>query len=116
MPDDPTTRSAADPPIACQPFALTAAERARSRDLRRALAAATREARSHGEGYAFRLRADPEVFRQAAEWITLERRCCPFLDFALRWPRAAPEPWLEVTGPAGTREFLAAEMPELPRD
>lgn len=26
---------------------------------------------------------DSILFRDVAEWISLERRCCPFLEFAL---------------------------------
>lgn len=103
-------------PIACVPNALTREERARSQELRRELAGATEETRPLASGYSFRYRNDPALFRKAAEWIALERRCCPFLTFELRWGRGAAAPWLHITGPAGTREFLSAEMPELPRE
>ena len=103
-------------PIACVPNALTRGERDRSRDLRRELAAATVETRSLDSGYSYRYAADPEVFRKVAEWIALERRCCPFLTFTFRWPPGGSPPWLDITGPAGTREFLRAEMPELPAE
>ena len=102
-------------PIVCVPSALTREERTRSRELRRELAAATVETRAKPNGYSYRYRDDPEIFRKAAEWITLERRCCPFLTFELRWSQGASTPWLELTGPEGTREFLGAEMPELPQ-
>lgn len=103
-------------PIACAPHALTREERDRSRELRRELAAATVVTRCLPDGYSYRYRADAEVFRKAAEWITLERRCCPFLTFTLRWEHGAAAPMLDLTGPEGTREFLRAEMPELPRE
>lgn len=105
-------------PVACVPQALSREERDRARDLRRELAAATVETRSLPSGYSYRYRADADadVFRKAAEWVTLERRCCPFLTFTLRWGQGQAAPWLDLTGPAGTREFLRAEMPELPRE
>ncbi len=103
-------------PVACVPRALSREERDRSRDLRRELAAATVETLSLSGGYSYRYRADADVFRKAAEWVTLERRCCPFLTFTLRWGAGDAAPWLDLTGPAGTREFLRAEMPELPRE
>jgi hypothetical protein len=41
-----------------------------------------------------------------ATMIDAERRCCPFLRFqVLAEPDNGPV-WLEVTGPAGTRDFL----------
>lgn len=103
-------------PVACVPHALSREERDRSRDLRRELAAATVETQSLPGGYRYRYRNDADVFRKAAEWVTLERRCCPFLTFTLRWEQGHAAPGLDLTGPAGTREFLRAEMPELPRE
>jgi hypothetical protein len=103
-------------PIACRPDALTPAQRDRSRALREELAASTQETRAGADGYEFRLRDDPDVFRKAAEWITLERRCCPFMAFDLRWAQGESSPVLGVTGPEGTKEFLAGEMPELPHE
>ncbi len=111
-----TDPSASDSmPIACRPHALSKDERARSQALRSELAAATAKTRELPAGYAFAYRADASLFQKAAEWIGLERRCCPFLTFELRWSQgddAAPE--LLLTGPKGTKDFLAAEMPELP--
>ena len=50
----------------------------------------------------------------ASEWIGLERQCCPFLSFELRWPSGEGGPSLRLSGPTGVKEFLKAEMPELP--
>ena len=38
--------------------------------------------------------------------IDAERRCCPFLRFHVIAEASTGPVWLEVTGPAGTREFL----------
>jgi hypothetical protein len=103
-------------PVACQPFALSAAERAHARELRATLSAAVQQTRALSDGYAWRYPPDPVLFRTAAEWIGLDRRCCPFLTFSLTWEAGDAAPWLEVTGPEGTLEFLEAEMPELPRE
>jgi hypothetical protein len=102
-------------PIVCRPQALSNEERSRSQSLRTELAGATQETKELPTGYAFRYRPDATLFQKAAEWITLERRCCPFLTFELGWQQGDDSaPWLAVTGPQGTKEFLAAEMPELP--
>ena len=53
-----------------------------------------------------------ENFRQLAEFMFNERRCCPFLEFTLRIePNNAPISLL-LTGPEGTQEFLRAEFGE----
>jgi hypothetical protein len=113
---NPTTAaSVEDMPIACRMNALTKEERERSRALRTELTAAITEKRALPNGLSFTWRPDALTFEKAAEWITLERRCCPFLAFDLQWLQGDESaPWLTLTGPKGTREFLAAEMPELP--
>jgi hypothetical protein len=40
--------------------------------------------------------------------IELERRCCPFLQFRLTVEPNRGATWLELTGPEGTKDFLAA--------
>jgi hypothetical protein len=61
------------------------------------------------DGYAFRLPADPVLFQQAAEWVALERRCCPFVQFALEW-KEDDTVWVRFTGAPGVKQFLAAEI------
>jgi hypothetical protein len=61
------------------------------------------------DGFGFRLAADPALFQQAAEWISLERRCCPFVRFALEW-RVDESVWVRLTGGPGVKEVIAAEM------
>jgi hypothetical protein len=101
-------------PITCQLHALSEAERVRSAALRRELTTATREKKELAQGYAFRLPNDGALFERAAEWLVLERRCCPFLSFELSWQADdGASPWLSITGPDGTKEFLAAEIPAL---
>ncbi|MCA1590943.1 MAG: hypothetical protein LC734_11295, partial [Acidobacteria bacterium] len=39
------------------------------------------------DGYAFRFRSDDDAFAMLNEFIVLERRCCPFLDFTMTVPR-----------------------------
>jgi hypothetical protein len=52
------------------------------------LRAAAQETRELPDGYSFRLPSDEATIQRTAEWITLERRCCPFIAFGLRvWQR-----------------------------
>jgi hypothetical protein len=59
------------------------------------------------EGYAFRFA--PDAFADVARFVANERKCCPFLDFEIAAESAGPV-WLRLTGPAGTRAFLEAEL------
>jgi hypothetical protein len=71
---------------------------------------------AHEFGRSYHLRPDAQAFRAAAEWIALERQCCPFLTFEMVWEPGAAGPTINIGGPEGTREFLAAELPELPAE
>ncbi|HEV2914146.1 MAG TPA: hypothetical protein VGX92_12770 [Pyrinomonadaceae bacterium] len=62
------------------------------------------------EGYAFRLQADAETIPRAAEFITIERLCCPFLNFELEVGPSGSPVWLRLTGRAGVKQFIEAEF------
>ena len=67
------------------------------------------------DGAAFRYPSAAGLLEGLAEFIRVERQCCPFLRFRLTVEPAGGPLWLELTGPPGTREFLAAEVgPEDP--
>ena len=100
-------------PIVCVPDALSPEERTLSATLRGRLANAIETTTEEPDGYSFRLRSDALAFQEAARWVTLERRCCPFLSFEMTW-EVAGAPHLRIAGPEGAKEFLRAELPELP--
>jgi hypothetical protein len=68
------------------------------------------EARWLPDGVRLRFAADAERLAMLATFIDLERRCCAFLRFRLTIEPGGGPVWLELTGPPGTREFLAAEL------
>jgi hypothetical protein len=59
------------------------------------------------QGRRWRFESEPDLFAQLAVVIDSERRCCPFLTFTVEAAPALGEVVLQVTGPTGTREFLA---------
>lgn len=68
---------------------------------------AVAEVRETDGGYAYRLPSDAAWLIEAANLIDLERRCCPFLRFQLTVEPDGGPIWLELSGPRGTKEFLA---------
>ena len=67
-------------------------------------------------GYAFHINSDEKSLLLAARLMAAERLCCPFLAFELTaQPNQGPVV-IQVTGPAGTKEFLRTilHVPELP--
>jgi hypothetical protein len=96
--------------IACKLDALTPAERQRQKELLEEVGRATVRTRETGDGYVLTLRVDATGFQRVAEWISLERRCCPFLNFNLKWSGGEENPLLELGGGPGVKAFLGAEL------
>jgi len=47
---------------------------------------------------------------EVAEWVELESKCCPFLDFGIDVRGEGGVIKLRLTGPPGVREFLEDEL------
>ncbi len=93
-------------PLACNLGAFTAAEKPRYRELRTMIAAAVISRRELPDGIALQVANDRIALAYLAEWISMERRCCPFFDFRIDVAREAGPVWLSLTGRAGVKEFL----------
>ena len=68
------------------------------------------EVRELPGGYALRYPSDASSIMMVAEWITLERRCCSFVDFELHVEPEGRAVWLNLSGGPGVKEFLQAEI------
>jgi hypothetical protein len=68
------------------------------------------EIRELPDGYAFRLPAEPDVLVKAAEFISLEKLCCPFLGFALEVEPEGGPVRLRLTGREGVKAFIREEV------
>ena len=97
-------------PIACDLAALDAGQRERKRALQERLRADVREIREIEGGYAFKHSSEPEVLLALAEFVALERLCCPFFDFGIEIEREGGPLWLRMTGSEGAKEVLRAEI------
>lgn len=96
--------------LACDLTALTAEQRKRYARVRERLHRSVQEVREVTHGYAFRYSAAVSILLLLAEFISLESRCCPFLEFTLDVESRHGPAWLTMTGPDGVKEFLRAEM------
>src|SRR5690606_32116456 len=96
--------------FACDMTALTAAQRAGHSTVVGQLFGAVREIRHVPNGYHFVLELDHGTLDRIAQFIVLERRCCPFFDFTLRVPAEGGEVALAITGPDGVHPFIQAEF------
>jgi hypothetical protein len=94
-------------PLACDLTAISAADRPRYNELRRMLAAAVVGKRELPNGLALQIATDRLALAQLAEWISFERKCCPFFDFGIEVARESGPVWMSLTGRDGVKAFLA---------
>lgn len=104
------TKSMPNQPIACNLFGLTEQQRKRQQELRALLFEEGREVRELPDGYAIGLPATAANILAAAEFVTLERLCCPFFRFELAVGGTAEPAWLRLTGGKDVKEFLKSEL------
>jgi hypothetical protein len=105
-----TEHTANESPLACDFTAMTAGQRERRQTLAQHLHTAIQEVRELPDGYAFRFPAEPALCLTVAEFMTLERLCCPFFTFELELEREGGPLWLRLTGREGVKQFLRAEL------
>ena len=97
-------------PFICDLTAMDTEQRERHRVVAQHLHGAIQEVRELPDGYALRFPVEPSTVFMAAEFITLERLCCPFLTLALEVERERGPLWLKLTGREGVKPFLRAEL------
>ena len=96
-------------PLACVPDAIPAAERATHfARLRHLFDNAAQERADVPNGYSWRF--SPDALSEVAAFVSLERKCCPFLRFRIEMGPDQGSVWLTMDGPDGTRSFLEAEL------
>jgi hypothetical protein len=90
----------------CNIGVMTPAQKVRYRELIGVLKESTLRVDDLQNGY--RLNLPDNLWMQAAEFITLERLCCPFLTFTLGLHENLVH--LDLTGEEGVRAFLQHEL------
>jgi hypothetical protein len=99
--------------IACDMSALSPSERRRYDDLRSRITGSVTQTISTKS--SVRLRLDPSVpLPDITEWITMEHRCCPFLNVTMA-VQADDTLWVELGGSAVIKAFVQAEFARVVR-
>lgn len=62
------------------------------------------------EGYCFTFNYSEETLFRLAEFIKLEKECCPFFNFSLFSKGNSNTISLSLEGPEGTKEFIKYEL------
>ena len=97
-------------PLACQLDVFDHAERRRYETLRERLGERRLGTHELPDGIAILYPGEPDVFLSAAEWITLERRCCPFVSFSLEFDADSPSIRLRLVGGEDVKRFLQSQL------
>jgi len=94
----------------CNLKAFTQAERVRHEQLSKKLREARLEIKELSDGFAFRLQAEAVSLVDLAEWVSGERKCCPFFDFGIDFKGEGGPLWLELKGKDGVKQFIRSEF------
>ena len=94
--------------LACDLGAIAPSERPRYDALRQHLKSALSGRRELENGYVFTVRTESLSLTELADWITLERKCCPFLNFAIEIGADGGPTTLKLTGPDGVKQILGS--------
>lgn len=102
-----TKTSAIESPLACDLTAISAGDRPRYNELRRMVGTAVTGKRDLPDGLAIQIATNRLALSQLAEWISFERKCCPFFEFRIDLASESGPVWLSLTGRAGVKEFIS---------
>lgn len=100
------------PAFFCNLNAISHAKRPRYNELVKKIRGAVQNRTEVRDGYEFKLDSRVVELVEIAEWVSLERLCCPFLTLEVSTSGRQP-PWLlRLTGPKGVKPLIREEFPE----
>ena len=94
----------------CNLKALSVKERARHMLLILEIERARVETIELANGFAFRFQDGAVSLANLAEWVSAERKCCPFFDFEIELQGNNGPLWLKLRGKDGVKTFMQSEF------
>jgi hypothetical protein len=94
----------------CNLKALDMKERARHLLLTLEIERARVETVEMSNGFAFRFSDGTVSLAELAEWVSAERKCCPFFDFEIEQQADSGPLWLKLRGKEGAKAFMRGEF------
>ena len=98
------------PALACELNALSNIQRVQLGEFHRELLPLAISIDETVAGYDLRFKYTETSFIQAAEYITLERLCCPFLNMALLIEQNDQAFLIRISGEPSIKAFVRAEL------
>jgi len=99
------------PVFACNLKAFQPEERKLHDHLTRELRSAAVARRDVPDGYSFQMDPRRISIAQVAEWVVLERKCCPFFDYQIDLHSEDDTLWFTLKGRQGVKAFIEMEVP-----
>ena len=96
--------------LACDMSAIAPNQREEHVAISRDLFSRVVSIRELTNGYAFELADGPDVIVKAAQFISREKLCCPFLQFVIEVDAENATVWLRLTGREGVKAFVREEI------
>jgi hypothetical protein len=93
----------------CNPKAFNQTERKRYDELTRQLFHSVTSTTELANGYSYEMPSGS--LSALAEWVSYERRCCPFFVFEIEVGNTSKPLRLRLTGPEGVKKFIQCESP-----
>ena len=62
------------------------------------------------DGFKYKFESSDELIDKVTTFVKTERLCCEFFDFTVSITSETNEMWLELSGPEGTKKFIAEEI------
>ena len=97
-------------PLACDMTAIPAEQRPIHLAASRQLFSQIQATRELSDGYQFRFTNDADILTGLAQFVALEKLCCPFLGFAIEVEAENGPVWLRLTGREGVKAFIKEEV------
>src|SRR5688572_25549603 len=92
-----------EPPVACQPQGVPAEKGERWLEIGMKVYQAVELVKELPNGYSMRLPNDQATLILLAEYVSLDRLCCEFVNWNIEVERAKGPVWLHLTGGQGTK-------------
>ena len=109
--NQPAAHGGADPAFACSMDAFTSGQRERHMAFIEQHLLAADATEELPDGYQLRFDKGSERYAELAEWISLERLCCPWIQFGLELDGETVK--LSLRAPEAARPVLAEEFAPL---
>ncbi|HKG80199.1 MAG TPA: hypothetical protein VKA78_12285 [Pyrinomonadaceae bacterium] len=97
-------------PIACNMTVIPPEQRPAHLATSRDLFSQIEELRELSNGYEFRFASESSLLLKLAEFVSLEKLCCPFLSFMIEVDAEGGPVWLRMIGRDGVKAFIREEI------